>query len=141
MKKEFENRLYDHKRYLINIRDSLSTSFDKYLLMYSTGSLYLSILYTLSLSKVDSLSNIKSLSWGWISFVVAIIFTLLSMFFSMYSYEREISITEDMIYSDNKSTNTCNHWNGYILFTSIIGVVGFIAGIILLSFFYFTNIK
>ena len=140
-----ENNITILQKYRNNLdktRINICFSFDKYLLTFATGSLYLSILFTSSLS---SKNEITYLAIGWSLLIISIISTLLSIFFSIKAHENQIDNTDLMIVAEleNKEiikTNDCC-WTTVINMLEIIGIASFIFGIILLSIFYFINFK
>lgn len=133
--------LTKYRDFLNKTRINLSTSFDKYLLTFATGSLYLSIFFSCNFKK--DLKFLEWLSLGWIFLLVSVISTLLSIFFSIKAHEQEIKNSDTEI-------NACleykevivspNYWNDVINIFEVLGILSFITGIILLSRFYFLNL-
>lgn len=133
--------LYDYRKCLNKERITLSNSFDRYLLTFSTGSLYLSIVLTNTIGK--NFFHMEIMGAGWLSLLLCMIATLLSIKFSEKSFEKQIHITDKIIENVDKnkcSKNIKNCWNTCIDFTNWSSIALFILGVILLSIFYFLNI-
>lgn len=138
--KKYLDALYARRQFLDETRINLGNNFDKYLLTFSTGSLYLSILFTNNLDRV--LLHKYLLGFGWIFLLLSIISSLISIFLSSYAYKRQISITDMRIrclYDGNVDSH--NGWNDFINIIQALIITFFIFGILLLSVFYFLNLK
>jgi len=140
-KEENLKLLYRQRNFLDSERIKLANSFDKYLLSFATGSLYLSIIFINAIS--DNLISKNILGWGWIALIFSIIFTLLSIFLSEKAFKEDIKIIDKSIENviNNKDVGEeKNCWNTAITVINIIGTFAFIVGVITLSRFYFINI-
>jgi hypothetical protein len=118
-----------------------SESLDKYLLTFATGSLYLSIHFTGSLE--GNLESKCLLSLGWIALLLSIAMTLLSFYFGEKAHSRQIHINDEVIKlldGEKIEPNYSNHWNGVVETLTILSIVGFFAGVSLLTYFYFVNL-
>lgn len=132
---------YNRRDFLDKERIRLASFFDRYLLIFATGALYLSILFTNNLA--EDVSRKILLGAGWTSLIISIFLTLISVIFSEYAFKKQIQITdmeiEDIL--DEASRNRRdNCWNIVVTFTRWVGILFFIAGVILLSLFYYINI-
>lgn len=132
--------LHKWRGFFDEVRINLSNSFDKYLLTFATGTLYLSVYFT---SRFDSLSQGAILGWGWGILLISIFATLLSIAFSIMAYDREIAITDkkiEVVQEDKVVVEADNVWNKFVTFGRWVSIVTFIIGIVLLSYFYFVNL-
>lgn len=133
---------YNRRQFLDEIRIKISDSFDKYLLTFSTGSLYLSIIFTNSLG--GELKEKAILAWGWIFLLVSIFSTLMSSILSEKAHNRAIEITDFQIEDLNERHSPRRMENIWITFIYVfkgIMIFSFMVGIIFLTFFYFLNLK
>jgi len=140
-KKELEH-LYKWRELQDKERIKIANSFDKYLLTFATGTLYLSISFTSSIK--DLLGNKKMLGVGWVFLIISITFTLFTIFLSNQAFSRGIDITDNAIrdvLNSRKQRKEDNYWNTVTIILQIVGIITFIAGIILLSIVYYTNLK
>lgn len=132
--------LHKWRGFFDEIRINLSNSFDKYLLTFATGTLYLSVYFT---SGLAPLSHGAILGWGWGVLLTSIFATLLSIALSIMAYDREIAITDKKIevVQENKVViGADNVWNKFVTFGRWVSIITFIVGIVLLSYFYFVNL-
>jgi hypothetical protein len=138
--------LYKHREFLDKTRITISNSFDKYMLTFSSGSLYLSILFTNSLitnSLEKELSHKGWLLWGWIFLVVSMVSMLFSIYFSVRAYEEEMNNDDELIddicegRSPRKTKNCVSKFVGHL---EILGSISFVFGIVALVNFYFSNL-
>lgn len=133
--------LYRWREQIDKERIKIAHAFDKYLLTFATGTLYLSVLFTSSKSILVS-KNLLGL--GWVALIISIIFTMLSIFLSEQAFFEELkSIDKDIrdINENKVSKENSNCWNFFINILQIIGIISFVLGIILLSFVYYLNLK
>lgn len=122
-------------------RIKIANSFDKYLLTFSTGSLYLSIMFTSKL--VGGLNNKYLLGTGWGVLIISIISILLSINFSERAFDKQLSLTNKKIKSIIDDKDPCddfNYWNTVVHIMKWVGTITFILGIVILSLFYFINL-
>ncbi len=136
-------QLSNRWNFLDKIRIQIANNFDKYLLTFSTGSLYLSILFTNNLKLTNSLSHKQLLGAGWLLLLISIFFALLSIYFSIFAYKTQMDITKkqiDNIGQTDKFYEPTNCWNYIISIFQIFSVITFFSGIALLSVFYYLNI-
>jgi hypothetical protein len=136
--------LYKRRDFVENIKIKAGDSFDKYLLTFSTGSLYLSIIFISSFKEYKSLEFLSVLAIGWLVFLISIISSLLSIFFTIYAHNRQISLIDQDIQElqvNGEVINGKNCFNSWITFFQISAISGFIAGIAILSIFFMLNIK
>ncbi len=144
-KEEINNNLdiLYHRRDLIeNIKIKFGDSFDKYLLSFSTGSLYLSIIFINSAFKNPKFISILIL--GWTSFLISIISCLFAIFFSMHAHREQINLIDEDIEElelEGIISHRVNKYNFLVDFFQILSLCGFITGIILFSIFFLFNIK
>jgi len=134
--------LYRWRELIDKERIEIANSFDKYLLTFATGTLYLSVLFTSSIKNVITLKFL--LGVGWIFLIISVVFTLLSIFLSEHAFYAEIGNIDSMIReidSDKETTGKKNCWNYILYFFQIIGIGAFIAGVIFLSIAYYVNLK
>jgi len=113
------------------------------LLTFSTGSLYLSILFTNNLRLTNSLSHKQLLGAGWLLLLISIFFALLSIYFSVFAYKTQMNITKKQIDNIGQADKFCepmNCWNIIIYIFQAFSVITFFSGITLLSVFYYLNI-
>lgn len=133
--------LRDHCNFMDKSRIKLSNSFDKYLLTFATGTLYLSINFS---SDKDFLVNKNLLAFGWFSLIVSIASTLLSIYASIKAHEVEMDYdVEDIKNVQNGKPRTTreNIWSSITDICTIIGISTFLLGIVFLSITYFQNIN
>lgn len=134
--------LVKHRYFLDRTRVNLSNSFDKYLLTFATGSLGLSISFTNNLK--NELYYLPIIAVGWGVLIISIISTLLSIFFSIKSHQKQIDINDfktKQLFAIKQSKVPENEWNKRLSTLGLFGIFSFICGIILLSTFYFLNLK
>ncbi len=134
--------LYKHRELLEQTRIEISTSFDKYILTFAAGALYLSILFTNS-SSHGCLVEKEWIFLGWTFLIVSIISMALSIFLSVKAHEKEVGFIDEDIECLRDGKEVEEHVNaltGFICFCEIIGGLSFIVGIASLSFFYFSNL-
>lgn len=134
--------LYARRQFLDETRIKMADSFDKYLLTISTGGLYLSVIFTNSIS--DKFANRGSLALGWVFLILSISLTLVSFSVSEIAHKRQIEITDKEIESRiyNKTViGMENGWNKPIETLKIASVIFFVLGIAFLGYFYFINLK
>ncbi|EKE21846.1 MAG: hypothetical protein ACD_7C00114G0006 [uncultured bacterium] len=143
-KKEINDNLdilYSRRDFMDSARIKFGDSLDKYLLTFSTGSLYLSILFIKS-----SFNKIIFSDWlllGWIAFVMSIWSSLLAIFFSVYAHDEQIKMIDDDIFKVGKGEipiSRGNNLNFWVKLFQLLSMLGFFIGIIFLSLFYFLNI-
>jgi len=143
-KQECFNRLSKRWNFLDETRIKLANNFDKYLLTFATGSLYLSILFTNSFGNGYVFYNKALLAIGWGLLLVSIIFALLSIYFSVFAYDKLMTMVKehiDSIYNDKCYCERTNYWNFVLVIFQILSILFFITGIILLSIFYYFNVN
>ncbi|MFA5925616.1 MAG: hypothetical protein WC831_01670 [Parcubacteria group bacterium] len=130
-------------------RIQMSNVFDKYLLTFSTGGLFLSVSFTNTIIG-NEINQKNLLSIGWIFLIVSIISVLFSFNFSEYAHERHIQIVDALIKTKRKKNseegvniivNMENCWKKPLFIFRWLAIFAFISGIIILSRFYFLNIK
>lgn len=128
--------------FLDKVKIELSNTFDKYVLTFSTGSLYLSVLFTNNFNQKETIGKIL-VAHGWTFLLLAIFSTLSSIYLSIIAYGKQMKITDDHIREiDNKKfCEPINYWNYLISFFQVFYIMTFMAGIILLSVFYYINLK
>jgi|GEM_PF-1590519 len=134
--------LYQRRDFLEKNKIKFGDSFDKYLLSFSTGSLYLSIIFVNSVSVEHKYLIVLVL--GWISFLVSIISCLFAIFFSMRAHRKQVGLVDEDInkmMSEGTIVNGINQYNYWVDFFQISSLSGFILGIVLFSIFFLLNIK
>jgi len=133
------NIFYKRRENLDSTRIELNCAFDKYLLTFATGALYLTILYFNS----NKTANSKIyLYLGCILLLITIILTLLSLSLSSKAFEREIQITDSQINAlqdEKKLPDLYNPWNSVISVLNILSIPSFCIGLSFLTFFYLIN--
>jgi Na+/melibiose symporter-like transporter len=133
--------LYKHRTFLDKTRVSVSLSFERYLLLYSSGSLYLSIFFTNSLK--EDLIQKEWLCIGWTLLIISIVAMLLSMYFSVWAHEEAIVNIDMMIKNINNGKepqSRKNRTSSIVSGFEVLGGAGFILGVSSLAYFYFSNI-
>jgi hypothetical protein len=138
--------LYHKRDFVENIKIKFGDSFDKYLLSFSTGSLYLSIIFINAAFKNPDKSPefINILILGWTSFLISIISCLLAIFFSMRAHREQINLIDEDIEKlelEGITKNGKNKYNFWVDLFQILSLCGFIVGMILFSIFFLFNIK
>lgn len=126
-----KNEITDHRKNLINSINTLSDSYDKYLLTFATGGLYLSIYFV---KDVEKIFYMKFLLLSWISLSATIFFTLVSLLVGIYAFSVEIENLDN-----NKPQNKC--LNTIINLLNILSLIVFVSGIGFLATFYYFNLK
>lgn len=134
--------LYQKRDFLEKNKIKFGDSFDKYLLSFSTGSLYLSIVFINSVSEGDGCKLFVILVFGWISFLASIISCLLAIYFSMRAHREQVNLVDEdisMMMSEGGTINGPNKYNCWVDFFQIVSLLGFITGITLFSIFFLFN--
>lgn len=143
--KEYRNDedilLRKHHDFMDRSRIKLANSFDKYLLTFATGSLYLSINFS---GNKNFLINKDLLAFGWFALMVSMASTLTSIFSSIKAHEKEMDY--DVVDINNVQNNTprtirVNLWSRATDVCTFIGIASFLLGVALLSIMYFQNIN
>jgi len=133
--------LYQRREQLDHDRFELSNSLDKYIFTASTGVLALIVGFKGSLCNIGYIY----LLWGAIILLLLCIgVTLLSIYFSISAYEKQMAITDNEIkdLQDEKEQITRhNNWNKVVKYTSIISGILFFLGTLLATIFYCLNIQ
>lgn len=145
IKEENIKNLYKHREFLDKTRVGIATSFDKYLLTFASGSLYLSILFTNAIKKDIGIELIKKnfLCTGWIFLLGSIVLMLLSIYASVKAHEKAMDLDNEIIKSIEEDHNTIvffNCWSKIVDICEIIGGIFFVVGLSFLSYFYFINL-
>ncbi len=129
-------------------RFELDQSFDKYLLTFSTGTLYLSLNFFKDL--MDNNPLLYLLIIGWVFLVLSMMASLGSLFYSRKSYKylegylnSEIKRENDL--KDNcvegcDCNRYCNKYDNYIVLLELFSLWGFIIGVVLAGVFYVCSI-
>jgi hypothetical protein len=144
-KEEINNNLdilYQRRDFLEKNKIKFGDSFDKYLLIFSNGSLYLSIIFVNSVSGEHKYLIILIL--GWISFLISIISCLFAIFFSMRAHRKQVGLVDEDInkmMSEGTTVNGTNKYNFWVDFFQVSSLLGFMTGIVLFSMFFLLNIK
>jgi len=132
--------LHDRARQVEDFRFKLSTSFDKYLLTFATGSLYLSVNF--SATHGAHFQKNCLLATGWIALIVAIIASLISIYLSSLVHEigldfvfRQITAIVEGEDPDKIKMNPL--WNIAIHSFTLISMAAFIIGIVASAAFYY----
>lgn len=138
------DELYKWRSFIDQERINTSNYLDKYILSFSTGILAISISFTNNFK--SSLCYIEFLAAGWISLIFTVVFTLLSIFLSEKAFRREIQITDKLIElrsknKDESKLDTSNVWNTVVDLLTVSGIVTFVIGLGILSYFYFNNLS
>ncbi len=131
-----------HGENLEKERLKIEHTYDKYLLTFSTGGLYLSVFFT---NNLGTLNHKEILGIGWLSLIAVVTSTMLSFIFSDLAFEKEIEHNNEDInelVNNRKITesNEQNKYTKYIIFLQRVTLISFVLGIILLSVFYLINI-
>ncbi len=129
--------LYHHKKLMMSEKMKSTESFDKYLLTFATGSLYLSVFFTQELNNVEK-SNV--LIWGWILLIISILFILVSFLLSEKAFKKEIEETDKEIEDSEYKREENNKWSTFITIFQWISLITFIVGSASFIIFYFINI-
>jgi hypothetical protein len=142
LNKENLDVLYRRRDMLDAERIKQSSSLDKYLLTFSTGTLYLSINFTDKIN--NKLNSICLLGWGWAILIISIFSVLISFYGAVKAHQRQIEINDVYInkelYKNVKINDTSNFWNTFVGVFNIIAISSFVIGVIILTIFYFINI-
>lgn len=138
MRTEDKNRRWEYWLRLTDQKFQISNTFDKYLLTFSTGGLYLSVAFT---SSLENLHNICYLKVGWAALTLTILAVLISFFLSERAYSHQVRQAIKLF--KNKKVDDAfekNPWNIYIASTRIVSIAAFVAGLIFLVLFYLSNL-
>ena len=133
--------LYERRNMLDSARMKHSDSLDKYLLTFSTGSLYLSINFTREI--VGKPCSEWQLAVGWVFLLTSIISILTSFYCGEKAHVKQIEINDQYIkalYNKKLKINDLNKWNSTIEAFKITSISSFILGILFLTYFYFINL-
>lgn len=131
MANQTNNNLKEHRRFLVKQSVKMSNVFDKYLLTFSTGSLYLSIVFTSQIK--EALHYIDLLKWGWGFLFLAMVCTLFSFLISREAFDQEIEYIDG-----GKEQNVSI--NKKLRYLQYVCLILFIMGVATLSIFYFLNL-
>lgn len=132
--------LYVRAGQVEDFRFKLSTSFDKYLLTFATGSLYLSVIFSANHS--DHLQKGRLLEVGWVALIVAIVASLFSIYLSTLVHE----IGRDLVFKkidaivhddDPDKIKMSSLWNVAVHSLTLISMIAFIIGIVASASFYY----
>jgi len=129
---------YKRREYLDFVRIGLGNSLDKYLLSFSTGSLYLSVAFSKEQSSILIL-----LLYGWFFLILSIITALLSILYSSKAHKEQINIVDRRINAYIKKqvpNEETNRYNYTVEALRNYSIGGFILGICFLAIFYFLNL-
>jgi len=129
--------LHEHRRLTFQEKLKSTESFDKYLLSFATGSLYLSIYFTKDLQIVE---HFTILAIGWAGLLVAILVTLISFLISEKAFEWEIAETDKEIEDSSYQRGAKNGWTTAISFLQWLSLLFFIGGLGSFVIFYFFNL-
>lgn len=124
-------------------RSQMSNAFDKYLLTFATGSLVLSISFTDAII-VQGVSQKNLLAIGWVFLITTVISTLFSFNFSENAHERQMEIIDahlDALEDERVIVCEENCWIKSVIYSRWLATFSFISGIVILSIFYFLNLK
>jgi hypothetical protein len=130
------------RRSMLNDRRMKSSDyFDKYMLSFSTGALYLSVI---SLNGKQDIGFKYMIAIGWALLIVAIIATVISFIISEKAFEQQMNIVDEktkaLLSGKEIKIMGMDFYAGILDSVKIISAFSFIAGIILLAIFYFLNI-
>ncbi len=129
--------LHQHRTSTIREKLKSTESFDKYLLSFATGSLYLSLFFTKDLKVV---SNVEILGVGWIGLLIAIFATLISFLISERAFEKEIKETDKEIEDSSYRRSINNVWVTIISVLQLLSLLAFMVGLAAFVIFYFFNL-
>lgn len=136
----------DQHKQIMKSRFELDQSFDKYLLTFSTGTLYLSILFLKDY--INKNGCLILLFLGWFSLVVSMFTALGSLFYSRKSYKNledylDVAINSELDFLEGKTTKECNYCDNdanFISFFEKTSIFCFISGVVLILIFFIQNI-
>lgn len=143
--REHEKNLDDarsHYKSMDKERINISNLLDKYLLTFSTGTLALSVSFTEKIiSRPVQEKLVLGLGWGFL--ILTIISTLVSILITTRAFEIQLKMDEQ-IYTDrlngSNSISSQNCLNPILDILQVTTILTFVAGIIILSVFYFINL-
>ena len=140
--KEKDIQTLKNRRVLLNERRVKSSDyFDKYILSFSTGALYLSII---SLNNKQDVNFKSILGIGWIFLIITIIATIISFVVSEKAFEQQMDVVDEKIkalFQGGKiKIYNSNCFSNILDVIKIISSITFISGIIILTIFYFLNL-
>ncbi|MCX6806806.1 MAG: hypothetical protein NT135_01650 [Candidatus Berkelbacteria bacterium] len=128
---------YKRREILDKVRADASNTLDKYLLSFSTASIYLSLFFRKEL--VENLVHKWLLITSWLLLAGCILITLISFKLSEKAHERQIEIVDEQI--NNNYTNQQNCWSVFLGYINLLSILLFVSGIMLLIIFFIYNIK
>src|SRR3989344_8117750 len=129
--------LHQHRAATIREKLKSTESFDKYLLSFATGSLYLSLFFTKDLKVV---TDTKILAVGWIGLLIAIFATLISFLISERAFDKEIKETDKEIEDSSYRRSIDNGWVATISILQLLSLLAFMVGLAAFVIFYFFNL-
>lgn len=135
--------LYQRREALDQARINLANSFDKYLLTFATGGLYLSIVFANAFNS-QGLIYKRILIWGWIALLVSIAGSLTSIVFSVLAFKKQMENTDveiSALINSKEVVGLDNCWNKAVIIFQWIAGLTFVVGITLLTCFYFKNLR
>lgn len=136
-----DDLLRKHHDFMDRSRIKLANSFDKYLLTFATGTLYLSINFS---SNKEFVLNKDLLALGWVLLIVSMASTLISIFASIRAHELEMDYDFEDIENVQNNVPRVTRNNKWSLLTNactVLGISTFILGVIFLSVNYFQNLN
>jgi len=95
--KDWQNRLGQHRDWLVQTEYEVSTSYDKTLVTLATGALALSVVLLKALEAAPSYNALFWLRLGWASLVASVVVLLASVATGRISLRYAISFTDQMI--------------------------------------------
>ena len=125
---------FEYRKNLIESLNTLSDSYDKYLLTFATGGLYLSIFFIKDTWKVGiKLAHTGFLLTSWISLAATILLTLLSLLLGIQAVYTEIRD-----FDNDEPQKQC--LNLFITFLNVLSLITFVNGMAFLATFYYLNL-
>lgn len=131
--------LYSRRQFLDEYQLKSSDSLDKYLFSFSSGAIYLTLLFF-----EKGFENKIWMTLGLKAMLLVIFTSLVSILLSIKATKCQIEIIDEKLNDLNKKGETCSHecnpWKAPITYFNIASVLFFISGMVALSTYYLTNL-
>ena len=147
-KNEKELKEYDdyvkEREVLSKLEDRVCQSYEKTLVILSSGFLAFSLSFLSLLTKISGKPVPLKFSWvlfsSWVLFAVCIIFLLAEFVFSAFALRKQTEELEKKLMK-NEDLNSSEKWAKFARWLFLLAGVSFVAGMIALIIFAFVNLK
>jgi hypothetical protein len=127
----------DERKFLLDAEREAASSFDKYMLTFSSGALGLSLTFIKELCKQPTCKYFL-LYIAWAGFIATILCTSSSFLIAQRALSKQRDILDEFFYTKQLRPNW---WATTTSYLNIFSIFSFITGIILLTIFIGLNLK